>query len=65
MSDNHQQKRTNPGEPTIEAAGSDSSKHEDTHPICQDAADPEICEEFAERLQQAFDNIDPRSVDDR
>ena len=32
----------------------------DTHPICQNAKDQEKCEEFAERLGQANENINKR-----
>ncbi len=31
---------------------------EGTHPICQNAKDQEKCEEFAERLGEANENID-------
>ncbi len=32
-----------------------------THPICQNAKDQEKCEEFAERLGEANENIDKRA----
>lgn len=34
----------------------------DTHPICQNATDPERCEMFVDRLEQASSNIDPHKT---
>ncbi len=53
--------KTNEQEPT-KATDEQAQKPEDssTHPICQNAKDPEKCEEFAERLGEASDNIDKR-----
>ena len=53
--------KTDEQEPT-KATGEQAQKPEDssTHPICQNAKDPEKCEEFAERLGEASDNIDKR-----
>lgn len=32
------------------------------HPICQNAVDQDKCERFADRLEEASNNIDPRKT---
>lgn len=46
---------------TSETDRRQDEERQSTHPICQSATDPEACERFVERLEEASNNIDRRS----
>ena len=54
-------KEKNEGEQAESTSEETSAAQPDVHPMCENAPDKEKCEEFVERLDEAGNNIDPKS----